>query len=162
MFRDASPAALSAFAFALGALGFAAGFAASTAFPASPTLVQPIVDANAWRETAPVQPVSYSQPATSQRCNPWQVSDIAMEEILTQMIRRGWRAPSQGDAIAALEIAGVAAVEPYAPMPQRRVWNASASSEVVEDLSSDQATPATTEAADQQPTEPAKDDRPPA
>lgn len=163
MFRDASPAALSAFVLAIVSVGFAAGLATSSALPTARGIGRPIVNSNAWNETAPAQPVSYLQPATSQpACNRWQVSDVAMEEVLAEMIRHGWRAPSQGDAIAAVDAAGIAAAEPYAPMPQSRVWDASASSELVEGLPSGDPMPATTEPVDMQPAEAAKDERPPA
>lgn len=40
-----------------------------------------------------------------------------MEEVLREMLRRGWRQPRQGDAIASLEVDGTGAVDPLARMP---------------------------------------------
>jgi len=45
-----------------------------------------------------------------------------MEEVLDEMIRRGWRPPNQGEAVAAMGLAqtvGLSAADPNAPMPYR-------------------------------------------
>ena len=57
------------------------------------------------------------------KCSPWQVSDVAMEEILDQTIRRGWRAPNQGEAFTGLDILpaiGLVVIDANAPMPVRQ------------------------------------------
>ena len=68
-------------------LAFAGGFAASSATAAPPS-GPPIVNVNAWEETAPAAPVhavavrlATVEPAlqSTPQCNPWDVSDIAME-----------------------------------------------------------------------------------
>ena len=44
-----------------------------------------------------------------------------MEEVLDEMINRGWRPPNQGNAVAAmaeLGAEGIYAVDPDAPMPR--------------------------------------------
>lgn len=46
-----------------------------------------------------------------------------MEEILLQMQRRGWRPPSQGEAIASLDVANMSATDPYAPTPGAQSGN---------------------------------------
>lgn len=123
MTAQLSPATLAVSAFALAITGFAGGVAISTAF-ARPVDTQPIIDRDAWSQTAPAQPVSYAQ-AAQQRCNPWEISDAAMEDVLDQMIRRGWRPPTQGAAVALLDSQAIQATDPDAPMPTRRVWSAS-------------------------------------
>jgi len=56
--------------------------------------------------------------AASPACNAWDISPMAMEAILDEMVRRGWRPPTQGDFLASLYTAGdVVAVDPDAPMP---------------------------------------------
>src|SRR5688572_2736016 len=37
----------------------------------------------------------------AESCSPWDVSDVAMEAALNEMIRRGWRPPSQAEVVAA-------------------------------------------------------------
>lgn len=157
MIRNASPATLVVTSCALGLAGFAAGFATSSAFPASPADVKPIVNEHAWEETAPAQPVSYAQPVQP-RCNPWQVSDIAMEEVLDQMIRRGWRAPTQGNAVALLDTGNISALDPNAPMPSRNRWVDTTSSD--EDAADEADNTQETEPAEPPPVQPPTD-RPP-
>lgn len=118
-----SPATLAVSAFAVATIGFAGGVAMSTAF-ARTVDSQPIIDRDAWNETAPAKPVSLTQ-AAQPRCNPWEISDAAMEDVLDQMIRRGWRPPTQGTAVALLDSQAIQATDPAAPMPMRRVWSAS-------------------------------------
>lgn len=96
----------------------------SWATPLGPPPVAPTV--------APV--VSVAQPAmalasTASRasteadnCSPWDVSDVAMEAALNEMIRRGWRPPTQAEAIEATQPAdgrGASPVEPDAAVPVR-------------------------------------------
>lgn len=100
---------------ALASVAFAGGhFLSSTAD--APASAQPIVNATAWSEPAPTTPVQVVPTAAATQCNPWDVSDVAMEEVLREMLRRGWRPPRQGDAIAALEVDGTGAVDPLALM----------------------------------------------
>lgn len=105
-------------------LAFAGGFAASSA-TAAPTHGASIVNVDAWNEPAPsarLRPAASVQIAaatTTNQCNPWDVSDAAMEEILREMQRRGWRAPNQGEAAASLVslgVQGIGPVDPDAPM----------------------------------------------
>ena len=126
MIRNGEAATLAATAI----VSIAIGFGAATLLPTDPGSSQPLIDANAWTKTAPVplsiQPASVAAP----RCSDWAISDVAMEEVLDEMIRRGWRPPTQGEAIATLEDArtiGLTAVDPNAPMPYRGTWNASGS-----------------------------------
>lgn len=159
MIRNTSPAMLAATAI----VSLAIGFGAATLLPAPSNVIEPIVDANAWEEEAPAalaEPVGYNVSAHA-KCDPFNVSDVAMEEVLDQMMRRGWRAPNQGDAIALLDTAGatsLAVVDPNAPMPSRRTWTASdaqsADVEIEEDgTATEPQPPAEPEAAPPQPEE---------
>jgi len=112
---------LVASALGVATLAFASGFVVSSA-NARPISAAPIVNVNAWNEEAPAMPVEIVNPHATQKCNPWDVSEVAMEEILIEMQRRGWRPPRQGDAteaLASLGVEGIDAVDPYAPMPRR-------------------------------------------
>lgn len=110
-----SRTSLAAAAIGVASLAFAGGLAASSA-TAPPPPAPPIVNVNAWEETAPaptveampvrLAPAEPGLQATAQ-CNPWDVSDIAMEEILRDMQRQGWRPPSQGEAVASVLSMGV-------------------------------------------------------
>lgn len=111
---------LIASALGLACLAFAGGFAASSA-TASPAPAAPIVNVNAWDEQAPAMPVQLANNASPGTCNPWDVSEVAMEEVLVEMQRRGWRPPRQGDAVASLVslgVEGIDAVDPHASMPR--------------------------------------------
>lgn len=111
---------LIASALGLAGLAFAGGFAASSA-TASPAPAAPIVDVHAWEEQAPAMPVELANTVSAEKCNPWDVSEVVMEEILLEMQRRGWRPPRQGDAAASYAsfgVEGIDAVDPYAPMPR--------------------------------------------
>jgi hypothetical protein len=111
----ASRTLLAAAAISIASLAFAAGFAGSTA-TVPPPPAPPIVNVNAWEKTVPastievmpVRPASV-EPAlqATAQCNPWDISDIAMEEILRDMQRQGWRPPSQGEAVASVFSMGV-------------------------------------------------------
>jgi hypothetical protein len=50
-------------------------------------------------------------------CGPWDVSDVGIEAILQEMIRRGWTPPSGAKALEASHNSAVAAVEPDALVP---------------------------------------------
>jgi hypothetical protein len=107
------------------ALAFADGFAASSA-TATPIRAAPIVNVDAWNETAPGPPARISATDPAPRCNQWEVSDTAMEEVLREMQRRGWRQPDQGHAItslASLGVEGIGPVDPDAPMPKGDAGN---------------------------------------
>jgi len=54
-------------------------------------------------------------------CSPWEVSDVAMEAALNEMIRRGWRPPSQAEVVASFDNYGnpVQAVDPQSSVPVR-------------------------------------------
>lgn len=127
MTRITPSAAFFATSLAAGLAGFAAGFATSVAFPFAKPAGAPIINPAAWEESAPVQTVSHATPLAAQlRCPAWEISDVAMEEVLDEMLRRGWRPPTQGAAAALMDAAGLAAVDPDAPMPRRRAWAARA------------------------------------
>lgn len=143
MIRNGQAATLAATAI----VSIAIGFGAATLVPADAGSPQPLIDPTAWQKTAPApasfQPVSAA--AVTPRCSEWAISDVAMEEVLDEMIRRGWRPPSQGEAIASLEDAhtiGLTAVDPNAPMPYRATWieNSSTADGVDETQADDPAT----------------------
>ncbi len=121
---NASPATRFATVIATGFVAFIAGFSVSSA-SSSPKPTDPIVDPVAWVRTSEAVPAASTEPSHTAQpatfaCSPWQVSDVAMEEILVEMQRRGWRAPRQGDAMASLVADGaygVQASDPFAPMP---------------------------------------------
>lgn len=128
MIRNISPATLVATAI----VSLAIGFGGASLMPSGAHVIEPIVDANAWEEVSPAtlmtEQVGYTTPAHAATCDPWNISDVAMEEVLDEMIRRGWRPPTQGDAIALLDRAqtiSLSATDPYAPMPSRRTWSPS-------------------------------------
>jgi len=123
----ASRTLLAAAAIGVASLAFLGGLAASSATAVLPR-PPPIVNADAWTETVaePVHAVSVQMasaapaPQSTLQCNPWEVSDVAMEEILREMQRRGWRHPRQSEPLdpqASLGAEGIGPVEPDATMP---------------------------------------------
>jgi hypothetical protein len=67
-----------------------------------------------------IQPIVYRDRTTSEgQCSQWDVSPLAMEAILQEMLRRGWKPPTQGEAIASIAPMGsqMVAVDPNAPLP---------------------------------------------
>lgn len=120
MIRNGEVATLAATAI----VSLAIGFGAASLLPADPVSSKPLIDTTAWDETAPtpasLQPVR--QAVSTPRCSEWAISDVAMEEVLDEMIRRGWRPPTQGEAIAAMDVAGLSVQDPNAPMPYRATW----------------------------------------
>lgn len=64
-------------------------------------------------------------------CSPWEVSDIAMEATLKEMIRRGWRPPNQAEVLASFDAYGPSArpVDPGAYVPVRGSYASSATTE---------------------------------
>lgn len=117
--RNSTIMAGAAGALAIGGAIFLAGFSAASTLNAE-AAAGPIVDPAAWSR-APEAPVAPVTVAAGPTCNPWEVSDMAMEEILSEMRRRGWRPPTQGEAIASINGfgAGVTADDPFAPVPSR-------------------------------------------
>jgi hypothetical protein len=64
------------------------------------------------------QPVVYRDRATADgQCSQWDVSPQAMEAILQEMLRRGWKPPTQGEAISSIAGAKIVSLDPNAPMP---------------------------------------------
>lgn len=125
MSNYAQPATIAATAI----ISIAIGFGISTWFAARNEADKPIINPTAWEETAPaqqqVQPVSLTntaKPIAGAKCSPWEITDVAMEEVLDEMIARGWRPPNQGEAIAAMGAASISTDDPNAPMPYRRNW----------------------------------------
>lgn len=56
-------------------------------------------------------------------CSPWDVSDVAMEAALREMIRRGWRPPTQAEIVASFDAYGsptVQSANPESLVPVRR------------------------------------------
>ncbi len=150
MNNHAQPAAIAATAI----VSIAIGYGAATWFASTRVEDKPIINPTAWEETAPapqVQTVSYTNTAqgdvrAAAHCSPWEVSDIAMEEVLDEMIRRGWRPPNQGQAVAAMGVPGFSVADPYAPMPYGRSWSSSPSrSDEAEDAYEAEALPAAAE-----------------
>src|SRR5690606_4008298 len=67
-------------------------------------------------------------------------------EVLDEMIRRGWRPPNQGQAVAAMGVPGFSVADPYAPMPYGRSWSSSTSrSDEAEDTYEAEALPVAAE-----------------
>jgi hypothetical protein len=123
----ASRTLLAAAAIGVASLAFAGGVAVSSD-TAAPARAPPIVNVDVWSETAsePAQAIFVQMASTTPspeptlQCDPWAVSDAAMEEILREMQRRGWRQRGQGDAVesmASLGVQGIGAVDPDAPIP---------------------------------------------
>lgn len=50
-------------------------------------------------------------------CGPWDISDVGIEAILQEMIRRGWTPPSGAKALEASRVSDVAAIDPDSPVP---------------------------------------------
>jgi hypothetical protein len=166
MIRNSSPAMLAATAI----VSLAVGFGGALLLQPSAAPAQPIVNADAWQETGPsafaMEAISTTTPAAVEKCDPWKVSDIAMEEVLDEMIRRGWRPPSQGEAVALLDAAqtvSLTATDPSAPMPPRRTWVASQATDAIAVVEEGAiAEPAAPAEATAPPLEPAKPEQPPA
>lgn len=121
MFRDTPRLAQIVGTAACSLITFAAGAAAATIMAGDVARGEPIIKPNAWEQQAaqPITQASLAERAPEQ-CNPWDVSEVAMEEILLEMQRRGWRAPNQGDAVTLLDPEGelsIVALYPDAPMP---------------------------------------------
>lgn len=137
MTNHAQPAAIAATAI----VSIAIGYGAATWIASTRAEDKPIINPTAWEETAPgpqVQTVSFTNSAkgdvrAAAHCSPWEITDVAMEEVLDEMIRRGWRPPNQGQAVAAMGVSGIAAADPYAPMPYGRAWSPSSDSEAIPD-----------------------------
>jgi hypothetical protein len=66
------------------------------------------------------QAIVYRDRAASDgQCSQWDISPVAMEAILQEMLRRGWKPPTQGEAIASIAPVGsqMTAIDPNAPLP---------------------------------------------
>jgi hypothetical protein len=103
-------------------VAFVAGAMTASALAGDVARGEPIVRANAWDEKPAQVITQIAFEGEFAKCNPWDVSEVAMEEILIEMQRRGWRPPSQGDAVDLmdpLDVMDIAAAEPDAPMPRR-------------------------------------------
>ena len=97
----------------------------SWATPVNPPQVAPVV-----ARVASVAPSAMTFASTSSRaakeadnCSPWDVSDVAMEAALNEMIHRGWRPPSQAEVVANFDTFGgptVQSLEPESIVPVRR------------------------------------------
>jgi hypothetical protein len=109
--------------------GAVTGIAVSSwAMPTSPPQVAPEVVrvASIAQPAMTVAATSSSDAPEANDCSPWDVSDIAMEAALEEMIRRGWRPPSQAEIVAAFDTYDgptVQPVEPEALVPVRRVYS---------------------------------------
>lgn len=124
----AQPATLAATAI----VSLAIGFGAASCIASGKAENKPIINPTAWEETAPAPqvhtasfsnaaPASAIKPAAA-KCSPWEITDVAMEEVLDEMINRGWRPPNQGEAVMAMGVSTIAATDPTAPMPYRSNW----------------------------------------
>lgn len=103
-------------------VAFVAGAMTASALAGDVSRGEPIIKPDAWAEQPPQIITQIAFEGEFATCNPWEVSDVAMEEILLEMQRRGWRPPNQGDAIALmdpLDTLSISAIEPEAPMPVR-------------------------------------------
>lgn len=125
MVRHNQPVILAATGIMSLAIGFGAAMLLMPQRPATPQIVNP----NAWEDASHADmtatQVSYAISPNAVRCDPFDVSEVAMEAMLDEMLRRGWRAPSQGYAVSMSDTAGItdlAAVDPDAPMPPRGGW----------------------------------------
>jgi hypothetical protein len=124
--------------FAYGGIGLVGGAItgiaiASWATPVSPPQVYPETAGVASVSQPSLTLTSASPPAGSDAsdCSPWEVSDLAMEAMLNEMVRRGWRPPTQADALDEFTAYGSLArpVDPYAYMPVRRYGSSAPTSE---------------------------------
>lgn len=145
----AQPATLAATAI----VSIAIGFGAATLMASVKQDSGPIINPTAWEETAPApQAQTFSLTNTAKpaalnaaaHCSPWEITDVAMEEVLDEMINRGWRPPNQGEAIAAMGVSAIAATDPTAPMPYRTWQSSDPNTEIV---SGDTTVPAPNEPA---------------
>lgn len=125
--------------FAYGALALAGGAITGIVISSWATPLSPQQVANEVGRVASVAQPALTMASTSSRaandasiCSPWEVSDVAMEAALREMVRRGWRPPSQAEVVAAFDSYGnptVQSLEPESPVPVRRPAAVPASSE---------------------------------
>ena len=138
-----SPAILAASVAGAGLVAFGAGFLLGAPASHAEARNRPIVDPNAWEIAAPAR---LPDPARMKfaECNPWDVSDTAMEAVLDEMLQRGWRPPRDVEETLAAEqlmrswrdepaqVAlseatlgeGVAQIEVVSDREAARLWNA--------------------------------------
>ena len=104
-----SPVILATSVVATGVAAFLGGFLLGA--PKSHAAAnRPIVDPLAWEVSAPARAQAPLRPQPLRPeplrkvvadCSPWDVSDTAMEAVLDEMQRRGWRPPREVEAILA-------------------------------------------------------------
>lgn len=129
-----SPVILAASVAAMGVAAFAAGFVLG-APNAHAKADLPIVDPYAWEVAAP-QPAPPPKRTHVADCSPWDVSDTAIEAVLDEMQRRGWRPPIEVEEILAdADLArawredaqqvgeGVATIERVSDVEAARMWS---------------------------------------
>jgi hypothetical protein len=124
--------------FAYGGLALVGGAVTGIAISSWATPVNPPQVASEVARVASVAP-ALKLASTSSRaandandCSPWDVSDVAMEVALKEMIRQGWRPPTQAEVVATFDTYGsptVQSVEPESPIPVRRPGSTPASAE---------------------------------
>jgi hypothetical protein len=129
--------------FAYGGLALVGGAITGIAISSWATPLNPPQVASEVARVASIAQPSMTLASTSSRaasdasdCSPWDVSEVAMEAALNEMIRRGWRPPSQAEVVEAFDSYGsptVQALEPGSLVPVRRPSYAATSSEETED-----------------------------
>lgn len=87
-----SPAILAASLACTGLGAFGAGFLLGAPTSHAEVRTRQIVDPNAWEIAAPARLADPPRMKIAE-CNPWDVSDTAMEAVLDEMLQRGWRPP---------------------------------------------------------------------
>ena len=97
-----SPAVLAASVAATTVVAFAAGFVLGTPSSHAEARSRPIIDPDAWDVSAPARLPDPPRTKIAD-CSPWDVSDTAMEAVLEEMERRGWRPPREVEEILADE-----------------------------------------------------------
>ena len=95
-----SPAILATSAVASGVVAFAAGFLLGAPTSHAEARNSTIVDPHAWEVAAPL-PAPEPRRTAIADCSPWDVSDTAIEAVLNEMQRRGWRPPTEVEEILA-------------------------------------------------------------
>jgi len=95
-----SPAILATSAVASGVVAFVAGFLLGAPTSHAEDRTDAIVDPHAWEVAGP-QPAPEPRRTAIADCSPWDVSDTAIEAVLDEMQRRGWRPPTEVEEILA-------------------------------------------------------------
>lgn len=136
-----SPAILAASLAGAGLVAFTAGFLLGAPTSHAEARNRPIVDPHAWEVAAPAR-LPDPQRTKIADCSPWDVSDTAMEAVLDEMMRRGWRPPREVEEILAdeqlmrawrdepMQVSGemsgqsTAQIEVVSDQESARLWNA--------------------------------------